>query len=51
MEIQKLEGLKNLPSKQRAIKLKSNFFKKNECYIMDEKTYVLADFQQLPDFL
>lgn len=39
---------KNLEAKNRARKLKSDFFLKNECCVMDDETYVLADFSQLP---
>ena len=39
---------KNLEAKNRARKLKSSFIKKYSCCIMDDETYVLADFSQLP---
>jgi transposase len=39
---------KNLEAKNRARKLKCEFFQENECCIMDDETYVLADFSQLP---
>lgn len=39
---------KNVDAKSRARKLKSNFIQKYSCCIMDDETYVLADFRQLP---
>lgn len=41
-------AFKNLEAKTRARKLKSNFIKKYNCCVMDDETYVLADFSQLP---
>jgi len=38
---------KNLEAQQRA-KLKSDFFAKKKCCIMDDETYVLCEFSQLP---
>lgn len=39
---------KNVDAKNRAQKLKSDFFDKKMCCIMDDETYVLMDFSQLP---
>lgn len=39
---------KNVEAKTRAQKLMNNFVKKYECCIMDDETYVLSDFSQLP---
>lgn len=39
---------KNMEAKNRARKLKSDFFQKINCCIMDDETYVLCDFAQLP---
>lgn len=39
---------KNLDAKSRAKELLRNFINKYECCIMDDETYVLADFSQLP---
>lgn len=41
-------AVKNLDVKSRARKLKSNFMQKYSCCIIDDETYVLADFKQLP---
>lgn len=41
-------AVKNTETKQRAKKLKTDFFEKFDCYIMGDKTYVSADFSQLP---
>lgn len=41
-------AVKNLEAKKRARKLKSNFIKKYSCCVMDDETYILADFSQLP---
>ena len=38
---------KNLEAKIGARKLKSNFIQKYSCSIMDDETYILADFSQL----
>lgn len=39
---------KNIEAQKRARKLKFNFFDKKSCCIMDDETYVLCDFSQLP---
>lgn len=39
---------KNCEAKTRAGKLYTNFVKKFECCVMDDETYVLSDFSQLP---
>lgn len=39
---------KNLEAQKRARKLKSDFFAKKQCCIMDDETYVLCEFSQLP---
>lgn len=39
---------KNKEAKKRAKILKTNFFQKKECCVMDDETYVLCDFSQLP---
>lgn len=41
-------AVKNETAKQRAKKLNKDFVKKFQCCIMDDETYVLADFSQLP---
>lgn len=41
-------SVKNKKAKQRAIKLKRNFFEKYECCVVNNETYVLGDFLQLP---
>lgn len=41
-------AVKNSTAKQRAKKLRIDFFSKFDCCIMDDETYVLADFSQLP---
>lgn len=38
----------NVNAKNRAKLLKRNFFKANSCCVMDDETYVLCDFSQLP---
>ena len=38
----------NTKAKSRARKLYNNFLRKKPCIIMDDETYVKADFQQLP---
>lgn len=39
---------KNIEAKKRAKLLKKEFFQKFECCVMDDETYVFADFAQLP---
>jgi hypothetical protein len=39
---------KNIEAKKRARSLKSNFFNKNNCCVMDDETYILSSFNQLP---
>lgn len=39
---------KNLEAQKRAHKLKTDFFQRKNCCIMDDETYVLCDFSQLP---
>lgn len=39
---------KNLEAQSRAKKLKADFFSKFDCCIMDDETYVLSKFSQLP---
>lgn len=39
---------KNVEAQKRALKLKRDFFQKKNCCIMDDETYVLCDFSQLP---
>ena len=39
---------KNVKAQQRARKLKSGFLAKKKCCIMDDETYVLCEFSQLP---
>lgn len=39
---------KNLEAQSRARKLKSDFFQNKNCCVMDDETYVLCDFSQLP---
>jgi len=41
-------AVKNLEAKERAKKLKKDFFTKFACCVMDDETYVLGDFSQLP---
>lgn len=41
-------AVKNKEAKTRAKKLKADFFQKYSCCVMDDETYVLADFSQLP---
>lgn len=61
-KVKKIEGLKsykvqsvpdrnatkNMEAQRRARSLKSDFFNKKKCCIMDDETYVLCDFSQLP---
>lgn len=39
---------KNLVANKRAKTLKKDFFQENQCCVMDDETYVLCDFSQLP---
>lgn len=39
---------KNIEAKKRAKVLQRNFIRNFECCVMDDETYVLADFLQLP---
>lgn len=39
---------KNKEAKKRARKLRANFFQSKECCVMDDETYVLGSFSQLP---
>jgi len=41
-------AVKNLEAQRRARKLKEDFFQKFECCVMDDETYVLSKFSQLP---
>lgn len=41
-------AVKNIEAKQRGNRLKIDFFSKLNCCIMDDETYVLANFSQLP---
>lgn len=41
-------AVKNKEAKTRAKKLIADFFQKYSCCVMDDETYVLADFSQLP---
>lgn len=41
-------AVKNEEAKKRAQKLKRDFFSKFHCCVMDDESYVLADFKQLP---
>lgn len=41
-------AVKNLEAQRRARKLKADFFQKFNCCIMDDETYVLSKFSQLP---
>ena len=39
---------KNLEARRRAKMLKLNYFQEKMCCVMDDETYVLCDFSQLP---
>jgi len=41
-------AVKNLEAQNRAKKLKADFFQKFKCCVMDDETYVLSKFSQLP---
>jgi len=41
-------AIKNLEAQNRARKLKADFFQKFKCCVMDDETYVLSKFLQLP---
>jgi transposase len=42
------DARQNLSAKQRARKLYDNFLTKFSCVVMDDETYIKADFQQIP---